>query len=108
MKKLIAAAGLGAAVTLGSLAGAGVASATTSEDNFVTMVNNTGIYSHDGDYGLLQVGYGACGQMRSGWSAGAIASDIAWYGSNITYSQGLNEVYYAAVYLCPSQLWKVL
>ena len=109
MKKALAVAGLGAAIALGALTGAGTASAYTAEDNFVQAVgSNTGIYSVDGYYGILQVGYSICSNLRSGWSTGSIASDIAFYGNNVSYTQAQNEVYYAAVYLCPSQTYKVL
>ena len=45
MKKLIAAAGLGAAVALGSLMGAGTASADASYDNYLFLqgLSNNGV-----------------------------------------------------------------
>ena len=61
MKKLIAAAGLGAAVAIGSLVSTGTASATTNDAVFLQVLAERGIYGVGGpDYGLIQTGHAVC------------------------------------------------
>ena len=67
MKKLIAVAGLGAAITVGSLVGAGTASATTGDATFLQMLATGGISSANGpDYGLIQTGHAVCIDLQNG------------------------------------------
>ena len=69
MKKTLAVAGLGAAIALGSLVGAGTASATTSDASLLQMLANGGIYSANGpDYGLIQTGHMVCIDLMNGVS----------------------------------------
>ena len=69
MKKALAAAGLGAAVALGSLVGAGTASATTNDAVFLQMLAERGIYGVGGpDYGLIQTGHAVCIDLMNGVS----------------------------------------
>jgi hypothetical protein len=66
MKKLIAVAGLGAAITLGSLVGAGTASADTS--SFLYAADNAGFYNSGGYDAELAVARGICSMLYSGYS----------------------------------------
>ncbi len=67
MKKLIAVAGLGAAITVGSLVGAGTASATTNDAVFLQVLAERGIYGVGGpDYGLIQTGHAVCIDLQNG------------------------------------------
>ena len=67
MKKLIAVAGLGAAVIGGSLAGAGTANAESYQDSqFVSCVAKDDIYSSNGPSSLVARGREIAGHISSG------------------------------------------
>jgi Protein of unknown function (DUF732) len=67
MKKFIAVAGLGAAITLGSLVGAGTASANTS--TFLSAVHSAGFYSNENaDASLVNNGRIVCQLLDEGYS----------------------------------------
>ena len=102
MNRLIAVAGFGAAVTIGSLMGAGTASA--SEDGFLNYVyNKTGYYP--ADYKNMQtsvaVGHGICNQISTYGEDGVylsidqgISSGFSGYDTGYIVAGALTE-------LCP-------
>jgi hypothetical protein len=98
MKKLIAAAGLGAAVAVGVLAGAGPASA--SSGTFVRELNAHGWYdSYPGS--LLNQGYRVCSFLNSGYSVASVVNDTYY---RTDYTVGTAKAYefvsLANNYLC--------
>ena len=73
MKKLIAAAGLGAAVAVGSLVGAGTANA--SSGSFIDQINAHGWHETNPGY-LLNLGYRTCSFLNSGYSVTSVVNDV--------------------------------
>ncbi len=73
MKKLLAAAGLGAAVTIGSLAGAGTANAS---DSFLGAIHDAGFYNPNGDYVLVYQGNQVCNLLNLGYSEAQVQNYI--------------------------------
>ena len=102
MKKLIAAAGIGAALIAGPLAGAGTASA--SDDGFLNYVySKTGYYPADyqGMQTSVAVGHGICNQISTHGEDGVylsidqgISSGFSGYDTGYIIVGALNE-------LCP-------
>ena len=67
MKKILAAAGLGAAVALGSLVGAGTASADSYQDSqYVACVAVDGLFSYSGPSAQAAFGRQIAGHIASG------------------------------------------
>jgi hypothetical protein len=65
MKKVIAVAGIGAAIAVGTLMGAGAANA--SEGSFIYAANNEGWYDNNPG-GTVRLGYQVCNLLHSGYS----------------------------------------
>ena len=74
MKKLIAAAGIGAALTVGSLTGAGAANASGS-DTFIAQINSYGWHANTPGY-LLGLAYRTCSFLNAGYSWNSVVSDV--------------------------------
>ena len=98
MKKLIAAAGLGAAVTIGSLVGAGTANA--SSDTFIDQLNAHGWYdSYPGS--LLNQGYRICSFLNSGYSVASVVNDTYYRtDASVGTAEAYQFVSLADDYLC--------
>lgn len=97
-KKAVAAAGIGAAIAIGSLFGAGTASATTG--SFINAANNQGWYDVNPG-GTLRLGYGVCDMLYAGYSE---YSAMNWVYHNTNYSVTVADagqfVSMAEDYLC--------
>ena len=98
MKKPLAAAAIGAAIALGSLFGAGTASAGSS--TFIDELNYHGWY--DGAPGsLLNQGYRTCELLNSGWPVNDVIADVYHRADNtVGWSKAREFVALAADYLC--------
>jgi hypothetical protein len=103
MKKLIAAAGLGAAIAIGSLAGAGTASANAAQDNyeFIQSLNNNGISVTDLS-AAISYGHGICANIADG-ATGVDEQNRVYYNTpwNFTWNMAYNYVGAAAEAFCP-------
>jgi hypothetical protein len=66
MKKVLAAAGIGAALTVGVLTGAGAASA--SAGSYEDAMHNAGFGHHNGDSSMIAAGHEVCGYLYQGYS----------------------------------------
>ena len=98
MKKLIAVAGLGAAITLGSLVGAGTANADSG--SFLGSLDNAGFYNTNGGHSAeLRLGYGICQNLYGGWSYNEVVNDL-YYGSPMSWSDARQFVSIANGHLC--------
>ena len=100
MKKALAAAGIGAAVTIGSLAGAGTANA--SQLGYLQMLNYRGFYITD-TASALATGYNICEQLN--YNTGDIVSEYVFMHSSwaeISTREGALMVVLTSVeQLCP-------
>jgi len=101
MKKImssLAVAGLGAAIAVGSLVGAGSANANTG--SFINAANNEGWYDVNTG-GTLRLGYGVCNMLNAGYSE---SSAMNWVYYNTNYSVSVADagqfVSMAEDYLC--------
>ena len=98
MKKLIAAAGLGAALTVGSLTGAGAASADSG--SFIYAANDQGWYDNNPG-GVTRLGNGVCNLLNLGYSEVAAMN---WVYSHTDYTVSIADagqlVSMAEDYLC--------
>ena len=99
MKKLLAAAGLGAAVALGSLAGAGTASAS---DGFLDAVHDAGFYTASGsNTSLIYNGNQVCNFGNLGYSEYAIQNWVYLHtGPSIGWADAGQFVAIAEDYMC--------
>jgi Protein of unknown function (DUF732) len=98
MKKIIAAAGLGAAITLGSLVGAGTANASTS--SFVNAVHNAGNFSNEnGDAALVNNGRIICQYLDQGYMPGSIAYVLMDH-TSLDYSGANKFISISVSHLC--------
>ncbi len=110
MKKALAVAGLGAMITLGSLVGAGTASADNSQDvQFIALLEYAGI---QGNALGIPMAYGACANVDANrysyglWPATDHAIDQVYYASpGLTRDGALRFVSAAIVVYCP---WNLL
>jgi hypothetical protein len=76
MKKVIAVAGLGAALATGALAIAPAASATPT--SFLNDVYAEGFWNTRGDVGLLGQGYWVCNELDKGYTPDNVAMRLDW------------------------------
>ena len=99
MKKLIAAADLGVAITLGSLAGAGTANAS---DSFLNAVHNAGFYNRTGgDSVLMYQGNQVCNWLNLGYSEYSIQRTFyVNTGASVGWADAGQFVAIAEDYLC--------
>ena len=104
MKKLIAAAGLGAAVTIGSLVGAGTANA--SEGSYLQALSySLNIYSPET---AINAGYLICNELAQGYTYSEEAWSLVrgangpWGRGHYTYADAWAQVAAAHNELCPS------
>ena len=99
MKKILAAAGLGAAVALGSLAGAGTASAS---DGFLDAVHDAGFYTASGsNTSLIYNGNQVCNFGNLGYSEYAIQNWVYLHtGPSIGWADAGQFVAIAEDYMC--------
>ena len=99
MKKLIAAAGIGAALAIAPLAVAGTANAYSS-DTFIDQINAHGWHETAPGY-LLNLGYRECGYLNSGYSWTAVVNDVYYSTDAGTSWASANQfVSLANGYLC--------
>ena len=98
MKKLIAAAGIGAALAIAPLAVAGTANA--SSGTFIDQVNAYGW--HETVRGAtLNLGYRACGFLNSGYSWNSVVNDVYYRtDAGTSWSDANTFVSLADSYLC--------
>jgi hypothetical protein len=98
MKKVIAVAGLGAALVVAPLAVAGTANA--SSDTFVDELNAHGWYdSYPGS--LLNQGCRVCGFLNSGYSVASVVNDVYFRtDSTVGSAEAYEFVALANDYLC--------
>ena len=80
MKKLIAAAGIGATIALGLLGGvAATANATTNDAAFLQVLAEGGIYGVNGpDYGLIQTAHSVCIDLMNGVPFNTEVHQLQW------------------------------
>ena len=98
MKKLIAAAGIGAALATGALAVAPGASA--SPYGFLNRMHVEGFWSTAGDAGMLQNGYWICNQLDAGWTPAAATAALS--AGNYYYDGSAGKfAAIATIELCP-------
>ena len=99
MKNLIAAVGIGAALTTGALAVA--AGASASPASFLDSAHVQSYWSTGGDASLLQMGLWVCTQLDTGWTpaaaTGALGPGNYFYGNS-----AMGFVAMAVVHLCPA------
>ena len=105
MKKLLAAAGLGAAVTIGSLVGAGTASASPS--GFINAVHNEGISAPAGNTALYRNGYLVCQWLDQGYSVRSVINEV-YYASDFPSGTSGGFVGISVRELCPRHTNTVL
>ena len=99
MKKLIAVAGLGAAVAVGSLLGAGTASADSG--SFVNALNANGWHDIGWSGSALNLGYRTCGFLNAGYSWNTVVNDVYYNTTAATSWSDANQfVSLADSYLC--------
>jgi hypothetical protein len=100
MKKVLAVAGLGAAIAATSLLGAGTASADTS--SFLYSVHSTGWYSpQNGDASLVKNGMLVCKWLAQGYSEYSVVDSVYHNtGSDVSWSDAREFVYKAEAHLC--------
>ncbi len=107
MKKIIAAAGLGAAVTIGSLVGAGTASANATDD-FLSRVHSEGISSSErGDASLIYNGNLVCRWLDSGTTVVGVLENV-YYGTALNSSESGAFVGIAVSEFCPEHIPAIL
>ena len=102
MKKVLAAAGIGAALTVGSLAGSGSASADSSYDNYRYLqgLNNNGIYVYNTAV-ILSQAHTICAMLDNGDTA-YDAQRWAYYANGpLAWRGAYNQVGLAVRYFCP-------
>ena len=98
MKKALAAAGIGAALTTAALLGASPASA--SAGSFLDSMHYNGFYnSVEGDYGMLNDGIRTCNMLNAGWSWTQTVNEI-WVNEDMTYNNAARFVNLAGAHLC--------
>lgn len=102
MKKILAAAGIGAALTVGSLAGSGSASADSSYDNyrFLQGLNNNGI-SVINTALVISHGHTICAMLDNGDSAYDAQRWVYYANGRLAWRGAYNEVGVAVQYFCP-------
>jgi hypothetical protein len=83
MKKLIAAAGLGAA-----LLGAGTGIAHADAGTYVSDVRDAGFTNIYGNGALLNQGYWICGQLNLGATPNAVATSLYWQNNISDFDSG--------------------
>ena len=100
MKNVIAAAGLGAAVAIGSLAGAGTASANTT--TFLSALHSAGWYSNEnGDASLVNNGRLVCEMLDNGNTQWAVTNAVYQHtDSNVDWADAQEFVRVAEIHLC--------
>ena len=98
MKKLIAVAGIGAVITLGSLVGAGAASADSG--SFINAASNQGWHDNNPG-GVMRLGNGVCNLLNRGYSE---VTAMNWVYYHTDYSVSIADagqlVSMAQDYLC--------
>jgi len=102
MKKLIAAAGLGAALIVGVLAGAGTASADDSYANYRYLqgLNNNGIYILNTNL-AINIGHGVCAHLANGNTAYDEQQWVFNINPQLAWNGAYNWVGVATEYYCP-------
>jgi hypothetical protein len=102
MKKLIAVAGLGAAITLGTLAGAGAAHADSGYTNYRYLqgLNNNGIYILNTNVAISH-GHVVCNMLDNGNTAYDAQRWLATANPTLARRGAYNWVGVAAEYYCP-------
>ena len=103
MKKLIAAAGIGAALTVCSLVGAGAASADSGQDNYRYLqgLSNNGIYVSNTAVALSH-GHTVCSILRNGGDGYTAQTWLVNANPGLGWNGAYNQVGLAAEYFCPS------
>ena len=98
MKKFLVVAGLGAAVAVSSLLGAG--SANASSGQFIDQINARGWHETSPGY-LLNLGYRTCSFLNSGYSVKSVVNDVYYRTDAATsWSQSYEFVSVADSFLC--------
>jgi hypothetical protein len=102
MKKLIAAAGIGAAVIAGPLVGAGAANADSAYDNyrFLQGLNNNGI-NVTNTSAAISHGHTVCAMLSNGSTAYDAQKWVYYANDPLAWQGAYNEVGVAAQYYCP-------
>jgi hypothetical protein len=99
MKKLIAAAGIGAALAVAPLAVAGTASADSTQ--FVNVLNANGWHDIGWSGSTLNLGYRTCGFLNAGYSWTSVVNDVYYHTDAATsWSDANGFVSLADSYLC--------
>ena len=99
MNKVIATVGLGAAIAIGSLAGAGTASAS---DSFLDAVHSAGFYNNGGgDSALMYQGNQVCNLLNLGYSEYAVQNQVYIHtGYSVSWADAGQFVAIAEDYVC--------
>lgn len=99
MKRLLAAAGLGAAIAIGSLVGAGAANASYT---FIDAIHDAGFYNtFDGDTALIRQGNQVCDWLNLGYSEYQIQRHVYYNtGASVSWAGAGQFVAIAEDYMC--------
>ena len=100
MKKVIAAAGLGAALIAGPLLGAGTANAESTSETFERHAVALGFYNPDGRIAMVASGLRVCVNFDSGYSPAQVLYNL-WTNNNMSQSDAVTFARLAVRDMCP-------